>query len=143
RHSVSENDLPQVIPTSVAVIGVGAFGRNHARVYHQLAKDGEPVRLVGVVDADLARADGVAKEFNCRAFGSLEQLLRTHIEVQAASVAVPTVHHLTTSRALMDAGIDVLVEKPVTATLDRKSTRLNSSHEWSAYAVFCFKKKKK
>jgi predicted dehydrogenase len=117
RHNVSENVLPQVVPISVAVVGVGAFGRNHARVYHQLAKDGEPVRLVGVVDADLARADAVAKEFNCRAFGSLEQLLRTHIEVQAASVAVPTVHHLQTSRALMEAGIDVLVEKPIAATL--------------------------
>ncbi len=43
---------------NVAVIGVGAFGRNHARVYHQLAQQGEPVRLLGVVDQDLARADG-------------------------------------------------------------------------------------
>jgi len=99
------------------VVGVGAFGRNHARVYHQLAKDGEAVRLVGVVDADLARADAVAKESNCRAFGSLEQLVRTHSEVQAASVAVPTVHHLSTARTLMDAGIDVLVEKPIAAAL--------------------------
>jgi len=96
---------------------VGAFGRNHARVYHQLAKDGEAVRLVGVVDSDLARADAAAKEFNCRAFGSLEQLIRTHNEVQAASVAVPTVHHLSAARSLMDAGIDVLVEKPIAASL--------------------------
>ena len=99
------------------MVGVGAFGRNHARVYHQLAKDGEAVRLVGVVDADLARADAVAKESNCRAFGSLEQLVRTQSEVQAASVAVPTVHHLSTARTLMDAGIDVLVEKPIAAAL--------------------------
>lgn len=96
---------------------MGAFGRNHARVYHQLAKDGEAVRLVGVVDSDLARADAAAKEFNCRAFGSLEQLIRTHNEVQAASVAVPTVHHLSAARSLMDAGVDVLVEKPIAASL--------------------------
>jgi len=96
---------------------VGAFGRNHARVYHQLAKDGEAVRLVGVVDSDLARADAAAKEFNCRAFGSLEQLIRTHNEVQAVSVAVPTVHHLSAARSLMDAGVDVLVEKPIAASL--------------------------
>ena len=96
---------------------MGAFGRNHARVYHQLAKDGEAVRLVGVVDSDLARADAAAKEFNCRAFGSLEQLIRTHNEVQAASVAVPTVHHLSAARTLMDAGVDVLVEKPIAASL--------------------------
>jgi predicted dehydrogenase len=99
------------------VIGVGAFGRNHARVYHQLAQQGEPVRLVGIVDADAARADAVAGEFGCRAFGSVEQLTTTHSEVQAASVAVPTVRHLETARALMQAGVDVLVEKPLAASL--------------------------
>jgi predicted dehydrogenase len=104
-------------PLPVAVIGVGAFGKNHARVYSQLAKDGEPVRLVGMVDQDPARADAVAKEFNCRAFGSIEQLIRTHSEVQAVSVVVPTVQHLAASRVLMEAGIDVLIEKPLTSTL--------------------------
>jgi len=96
---------------------VGAFGRNHARVYHQLAQQGEPVRLVGVVDRDVARADAVAHEFGCRAFGSIEQLVTTHSEVQAASVAVPTVHHLKVGRALMEAGVDVLVEKPLATSL--------------------------
>jgi predicted dehydrogenase len=99
------------------VIGVGAFGRNHARIYHQLARQGEPVRLVGIVDADPARADAVAREFGCRAFGSIEQLVTTHSEVQAASVAVPTLHHVETARALMEAGVDVLVEKPLATSL--------------------------
>jgi predicted dehydrogenase len=96
---------------------VGTFGRNHARVYQQLAKEGEPVRLVGVVDADSARADAVAREFGCRGFGSLEQLLTTHSEVQAASVAVPTTHHLSVARKLMEAGLDVLIEKPLASSL--------------------------
>jgi predicted dehydrogenase len=99
------------------VIGVGAFGRNHARVYHQLAQQGIPVRLVGVVDPDTARADAVAREFGCRSFGSIEQLTTTHSEVQAASVAVPTVHHLSAAAQLMAAGIDVLVEKPLAGSL--------------------------
>ncbi len=99
------------------MIGVGAFGRNHARIYHQLAQQGEPVRLVGIVDADPARADAVAREFGCRAFGSIEQLVTTHSEVQAASVAVPTLHHVETARALMEAGVDVLVEKPLATSL--------------------------
>jgi predicted dehydrogenase len=102
---------------NVAVIGVGAFGRNHARIYHQLAKHGEAVRLVGVVDPDVERADAVAAEFGCRGFGSVEQLVTTHSEVQAASVAVPTVLHLETARALMAAGVDVLVEKPLAPSL--------------------------
>ncbi len=96
---------------------MGAFGRNHARIYHQLAQQGEAVRLVGVVDPDVARADAVAREFGCRAFGSVEQLVTTHSEVQAASVAVPTVQHLETARALMQAGVDVLAEKPLAASL--------------------------
>ena len=104
-------------PINVAVIGVGAFGRNHARVYHQLEKDGEGVRLVGVVDPDLGRADSVAKEFGCRPFSSIDQLVTTHSEVQAASVAVPTAFHLDAARKLMEAGVDVLIEKPLAATL--------------------------
>jgi predicted dehydrogenase len=98
------------------VIGVGAFGGNHARVYRQLQQEGS-VRLVGVVDPDTARADAVSREFGCRAFGSVQQMMTTHSEVQAASIAVPTVLHLETARALMAAGVDVLIEKPVAATL--------------------------
>ncbi len=99
------------------MIGVGAFGRNHARVYHQLAQEGEAVRLAGVVDSDLPRADVVAKEFGCRSFGSIQQLTTTHSEIQAASIAVPTIQHLEVGRALMEAGIDVLIEKPMAASL--------------------------
>ena len=99
------------------MIGVGAFGRNHARVYHQLAQEGEAVRLAGVVDSDLPRADVVAKEFGCRSFGSIQQLTTTHSEIQAASIAVPTIQHVEVGRALMEAGIDVLIEKPVAASL--------------------------
>ena len=102
----------------MAVVGVGVFGRNHARVYKELEQQGEAVRLVGVVDSDIDRADAVAREFGCRAFGSVDQMLTTHSEVRAASVAAPTVHHLEVARSLMEAGIDVLIEKPLAATLE-------------------------
>jgi predicted dehydrogenase len=96
---------------------VGVFGRNHARVYKELEQQGEPVRLLGVVDPDVSRADAVAREFGCKSFGSVQQLLTTHSEVQAASVAAPTVHHLSVARDLMEGGVDVLIEKPVAATI--------------------------
>jgi len=99
------------------VVGVGAFGRNHARVYKELEQQGEPLRLLGVVDRDVSRADAVAREFNCRSFGSLDQLLTTHSEVQAASVTVPTVDHLAAARVLMESGVDVLIEKPLATSL--------------------------
>ncbi|HUB02058.1 MAG TPA: Gfo/Idh/MocA family oxidoreductase [Terriglobales bacterium] len=102
----------------MAVIGVGAFGRNHTRVYHAL-QQADQVRLVGVVDPDTARADTVARELGCKAFGSIEQMLTTHSEVQAASVAVPTQLHLEVARSLMEAGVDVLIEKPVCANLSQ------------------------
>lgn len=69
------------------------------------------------MDTDLARANTVAQEFGCRAFGSIEQLISTYNEVQAASVVVPTVHHLSAARTLMESGIDVMVEKPLAPSL--------------------------
>jgi predicted dehydrogenase len=110
------------------VIGVGAFGRNHARIYQQLAQRGEAVRLVGVVDPDVARADAMAHEFGCRAFGSVQQLTTTHSEVQAASVAVPTVRHFEIARTLMEGGVDVLVEKPLAASLAEADELIRLAH---------------
>ncbi len=75
------------------------------------------MRLVGVVDPDTAKADAVAREFGCRSFSSIDQLITTHSEVQAASVAVPTSHHLNNALKLMEAGIDVLIEKPLATSL--------------------------
>lgn len=104
-------------PINVAVVGVGAFGRNHARVYRQLQQQTGKVRLVGVMDSDTARADAIAREFSCKAFGSIDQMLTTHSEITAASVVVPTVLHLDVARALIESGVDVLIEKPLASTL--------------------------
>lgn len=100
----------------VAVIGCGAFGRNHARIYHELAKSGE-VRIAGLVDVDRSRADAMALEFECPAYSSVQELLSSG-RLDAASIAVPTVHHAAVARQLMQAGVDVLIEKPLTSTLD-------------------------
>jgi predicted dehydrogenase len=92
--------------TKVAVVGVGRFGRHHARVYHELP-DAE---LVGVYDKDAGRAAEVAKEYHCRSFARLEDLFGA---VEAASVAVPTEQHAEVGERLIEAGIDVLIEKPM------------------------------
>jgi predicted dehydrogenase len=97
-----------------AMIGAGAFGRNHARVYRQLQQEGEAVELAAIVDVDKMRAAAVSREFGnppCLSLGEL------HGRVDAASVAVPTVEHLNVARVLMEAGIDVLIEKPLAASL--------------------------
>ncbi|HLH07295.1 MAG TPA: Gfo/Idh/MocA family oxidoreductase [Terriglobales bacterium] len=100
----------------VAVIGAGAFGKNHARVYHDLQQAGEPVELVGIVDANLSRAQSLAAQFNTRAFSTIEDLLR-NTDVDAASVAVPTTAHLAVAKAIMESGLDALIEKPIASTL--------------------------
>jgi predicted dehydrogenase len=125
--------VSQEFPINVAVIGVGAFGRNHARVYRELQQAGS-VRLVGVVDPDTPQADAVASEFGCKAFGSVEQMLTTHSEVQAASVAVPTVLHLEVARTLMQAGVDVLIEKPVAATLAEADELIGVARDYKRVA---------
>ncbi len=99
----------------VAVVGVGSFGRNHARVYHELEQQGQGVELVAVVDADLAQAQSVAAQFGCKALTSVTELAG---RVDAASIAVPTVHHLSVAASLMAAGVDVLIEKPLASTLE-------------------------
>ena len=105
--------MPQKI-IRTGVIGVGAFGRNHARIYHQMQSTGEPIEFVGVADADFSRAQEVAREFSVAAFPSPQEMAG---KIDAASVAVPTVHHLATARTLMQAGVDVLVEKPLAGSL--------------------------
>jgi len=87
-------------------------------VYHQLQQAGEAVRLAGIVDSRVERADSVAREYGARAFGSVEQMISTFHEIEAASVAVPTSEHVRIGRILMEAGVDVLIEKPLAATLE-------------------------
>jgi len=100
----------------VGVVGVGSFGRNHARVYRELQSDeSQNMKLTGVVDADFALAQSVAKEFGSTAFRSVPELIQAG--AQAVSVAVPTAAHLGVACQLMAKGIDLLIEKPITATL--------------------------
>ena len=71
-------------PIRVAVVGVGKFGYNHARVFRELP-DAE---LVGVYDTDPQRCAEIATEYGCRPFTQLEELFG---KVDAASVAAPTI----------------------------------------------------
>ncbi|WP_436930358.1 Gfo/Idh/MocA family protein [Halosimplex halobium] len=86
------------------VVGVGNMGRHHARVYSELPG----VELVGVADADPDRAAEVAAEFDTTARDRDALLARA----DAVSVAVPTRFHEAVARAAIDAGTDILVEKP-------------------------------
>jgi len=103
-------------PLRVAVVGAGAFGRNHLRVYRELQAAGAAVELVAVVDADAGVAAGAGATFRVPWFTSLVDCL-ADVELDAASVCVPTVHHAAAAELLLTAGVDVLVEKPIAGSL--------------------------
>ena len=93
-----------------AVIGVGYLGRFHAEKYAQLSE----ADLVGVVDSDFNRARAFAKEVGTLSYENYEDLLG---KVDAVSIVVPTVHHHKIARHFLEAGVHVLLEKPIASTV--------------------------
>src|SRR6266571_4053459 len=104
----------------VAVVGIGEFGRNHARVYREL----EGAELIGVFDQNQERGAAVAAEFQTQVLQSLEELRG---QADAASVAVPTVAHAAVGCRLLEMGLDVLVEKPMAVDLTEADALLHSA----------------
>jgi predicted dehydrogenase len=96
--------------TRIAVVGVGEFGKNHVRIVRQ----SEQAELVAVVDADADRAAEAAAANGCAALSDLRELAG---KVDAAIIAVPTSAHAEVGCSLLEAGIDVLVEKPMAQDL--------------------------
>lgn len=96
----------------VAVVGAGEFGRNHVRVWREM----EGAELAGIVDTNAERANTVAAEFGTRVIRDFAALAAEG--VRAVSLAVPTKEHARAGCALLEGGHDLLVEKPMAASLD-------------------------
>ena len=105
-----------------AVVGVGYLGKFHAEKYSQL----ESSQLVGVVDLDGARAGEVAGNVGARAFTSYHDILEM---VDAVSVAVPTNLHFEVARDFLERGVGVLLEKPMTVTLEEADKLIRIARE--------------
>jgi len=101
----------------VAVAGAGAFGGNHLRVLRELETAAAGAALVAAIEPDTARAEEARKQYGIPVFASVDELLRADLKLEAACVAVPTVKHHEVATALLDAGLDLLVEKPLTSNL--------------------------
>jgi predicted dehydrogenase len=101
----------------LAVAGNGAFGKNHLRVYRELEMAGQGIALVAAVEPTAARAAEAAARYGIPIFATVDELLAADLHLDAATVAVPTVHHHAVASELLDAGLDLLVEKPLAATL--------------------------
>jgi predicted dehydrogenase len=103
----------------IVVVGAGAFGRNHLRVWRELECAGAPVRLSGIVESDPVLAATLAAEFHLPGYSSVDELLASQPLPDAASVAVPTSLHAAVASQLLAAGVDVLLEKPITTTIEQ------------------------
>ncbi|MBI3629087.1 MAG: Gfo/Idh/MocA family oxidoreductase [Candidatus Rokubacteria bacterium] len=108
-----------------AVVGAGHMGQYHTLVYAELWD----VDLVGIVDMDLDRARGVATQYDTLAFADHRDLIG---RVDVVSVAVPTDAHFAVARDLLGAGVSVLVEKPMTPTLEEARELFRVAREHNA-----------
>ena len=114
----------------VAVIGAGAMGRNHVRVYSELPD----VELVGIADTRLAAAEALSRRFGGRAYADAEDLLATE-QPEAITIAVPTVAHLEVALLALRRGIHVLIEKPLAFTVDEGQQIINAANRWHAHLM--------
>lgn len=94
----------------VGIVGVGHLGAIHAKVYSKM----DNVDLVGVCDCNLERALEIGKKYHTRSYADYEDLFG---KVEAASIVVPTSLHYNIAKEFLNAGIHVLIEKPITKTL--------------------------
>jgi predicted dehydrogenase len=108
---------------NAAVIGAGTFGRRHLRVYRELETlSPAPVRLAAIVDSDPQARASLGEEWRAPVFSSVRECLEARragrLELDAVSVCVPTSQHYPVASQLLADGLDVLLEKPIAATLE-------------------------
>ena len=115
-------------PLRVAVVGAGAFGRNHLRVYRELEQAGAPVELAAIVDPNEATRSAATAKYAISGFASIDECLAA-CKLDAASLCVPTVHHAACARTLLAAGVDLLIEKPIAAGLAEADEIVSLAHE--------------
>lgn len=94
------------------VVGVGHMGRYHAGVYHELGE----ADLVVVADVNQDRAQSIAKQYGTQPLSDYRDMIGL---VDAVSIAVPTSQHYPIARDFLNAGVHVLVEKPIASTLEQ------------------------
>lgn len=103
---------------NVGVIGVGHLGAFHAKIYSHL----KSANLIGICDVDKKRAKKIGRKYKIWYYSDYQQLFD---KVQAVSIAVPTSLHYKIAKDFLDAGIHVLVEKPITKTLEEADELIN------------------
>lgn len=110
--------------TNVGVIGVGAMGYNHVRIYSEL----ENTNLVAISDMVRGTLDSVSKEFNTVGYVDMDNILQLD-DVEAVNICVPTVFHHDVVMNAIEAGKNVLVEKPIASKLTEAREMINAAKD--------------
>ncbi|HVD37190.1 MAG TPA: Gfo/Idh/MocA family oxidoreductase, partial [Nitrososphaeraceae archaeon] len=92
---------------NVAVIGVGGWGKNHARVLRDLGA------LAAICDVNIQRSRELAKMYDAKPYDSVDRMLQEERKLDACIVCTPTTSHFTIAKKIMEKGINVFVEKPL------------------------------
>ena len=96
--------MARIKEIKTGVIGVGSMGQNHARVFNEISN------LVGIADPDEKQGLALSKKFGVKWYSNYEDMLP---EVDAVTIAVPTYLHLKIAKEVANAGVHLLVEKPL------------------------------
>jgi len=107
----------------VGVIGVGAMGKNHARLYSELPG----VELIGVADTNDTLATSIARSYGCKPYTDYHDLLGENLD--AVSIVVPTTLHKKVALDAIQKGINVLVEKPIADTVENADGIIQAARE--------------
>ncbi|WP_406661243.1 UDP-N-acetylglucosamine 3-dehydrogenase [Methanolobus sp. ZRKC3] len=107
----------------VGVIGAGAMGKNHIRIYSEMPG----VELAGISDIDKDLVEGLAQEYNAKAFTDYNELLK--MDLDAISIVVPTKMHRKVAIECIEAGANVLVEKPIADSVENAQAIIDAAEE--------------
>lgn len=117
----------------LAVIGVGAWGKNHVRVFSEL----DEVDLVAIVDRDIERAKVFAKKFNTGYYQTAQEMLKRE-DVDAVTICTPTVTHTDLALEVIAAGKHLLIEKPMTDTVQQAQRVIDAAKAADATLMIGF-----
>ncbi|HYY71504.1 MAG TPA: Gfo/Idh/MocA family oxidoreductase, partial [Nitrososphaeraceae archaeon] len=104
--SISKNRLQNNNALKIGIVGVGGWGKNHSRVLHDFGV------LTSICDMDKTKAQALANRYNVNYYGSIEEMINFE-NLDACLVCTPTKTHYQVSKKLMENGINVFVEKPL------------------------------
>lgn len=117
----------------IGVIGVGAWGKNHARVFSEL----EAVNLIAITDRDLDRVKAIAKKYHTTPCQSIDELIR-HEDIDAVTICTPTVTHADLALEALEAGKHLLLEKPMTDTVQQAQRVVDAAKSADALLMVGF-----